>query len=99
MKCPRRKFVDLDYSQDVEQQKKDICRACPDYLGEEKAWGEHCDAFLTCIVTGKKLGAEAFERLPKEGRETATHTVSDEGRQEYIRKLEKLKKQHKRPLW
>lgn len=98
MKCPRQKFVDLDYSEDVEEQKKDICRACPDYqMGKE--WGEHCNAFLTCIVTGKKLGAEAFEKLPKDSRQTATHTVSDEGRQEYNSKLEQLKKQRKHPLW
>lgn len=99
MKCPRKKFVDLDYSGDIVEQKKAICLACPDYLGEDKEWGKHCGASLTCIMTGKKLGAEAFEKLPKHNRQSVTHTLSEEGRKQLADKLSELKKKNKRPLW
>ena len=98
MKCPRRKFACVDYSKDLEEQQKAICKGCPDFLAE-KEWGNHCNASLICLVTGKKLGAEAFEKLPKDKRENATHTLSDEGRKTFIQNLEALKKQRKYPLW
>jgi len=99
MKCPRKKFTDLNYNEDVIAQKKAICLACPDYLGEEKVWGEHCGAYLTCLMTGEKLGAEAFEKLPKHTRQSTTHTLSDEGRKQLNKKLTDLQKKTKRPLW
>lgn len=99
MKCPREKFKDLDYSQDIVEQKKAICQGCSEYAGDDVPWGEHCRASLTCLITGKRLGPEAIARLPKGNRESATHTISDEGRQEFIKRIERIKNQHNRPLW
>ena len=98
MKCPRNKFTELDYTGNITEQKKEICSLCEDNL-EEKTWGEHCNACLTCLITGKKLSKEAFEKLPKETRMSVTHSLSDEGRKELNLRLSKLKKQSKRPLW
>lgn len=99
MKCPRSKFVDLDYSSDVNEQKKEICRVCTDYLGPQAEWGKHCDAHLICLVTGKRLGQEAFNKIPKEERRTVTHSLSEEGRKVHIQKIEDLKKKRNLPLW
>lgn len=98
MKCVRHKFVDLDYSQNVEKQKRDICKMCADYKpGEE--WGKHCDAHLICLITGERLGPEAFAKIPKEKRAFATHSLSDTGRKTFNLRLDKLKKNSNRPLW
>lgn len=98
MKCPRNKFTGLDYSEDVEEQKKKICSFCRDFL-EDKPWGEHCDAHLICLITGKRLGKEALEKISKSERATTTHSLSDEGQKVFNSRLDKLKKQSKRPLW
>lgn len=99
MKCPRNKFKGLDYSQVIADQKKEICKGCEDYKGESSSWGEHCRASLICLITGKKLSAEAFDRIPKEQREKATHTLSDEGRKEFIKRINDVKKNRNLPLW
>lgn len=97
MKCPRRKFTDIDYSGDIDAQKKEICKACDEY--NEQEWGRHCDASIKCMITGETLPQEAFEHIPKEARRNVTHSLSDEGRKEFHRRIDELKKKRGRNLW
>lgn len=99
MKCPRNRFTHLDYSKELLAQQQEICKGCSEYKGEQFSWGEHCGASIACLITGKQLGPEEIERLPKEMRESTTHTISDEGRKEWIRRIETTKKKLNRPLW
>ena len=99
MKCPRNKFTNLDYSKPLEDQKKDLCKVCSEYKGSQATWGQHCKASLICLLTGKTLGPEAFDQIPKEHRSHVTHTLSDEGRKEMIKRIESVKKSRRTPLW
>lgn len=78
MKCPRNKFVGLDYSLDIEKQKQALCLTCNDYTAAP--WGKHCKATLACIKCGAVLSAQYFFSIPKEDRATVTHGICDDCR-------------------
>lgn len=75
MRCPRNKFINLDYNLDLVEQQQDICKICPHYNGNE--WGKHCTVRLTCVKCNKILPADYLFKLVKSERGLVTHGICD----------------------
>lgn len=97
MKCPRNKFVDLDYATDVILQKQEICRGCADYNGKE--WGKHCGADVACVKCGIPLGQAYFDKLPKENRSLITHGICETCRKAMSKIIDAQRRKLGRTPW